>query len=148
MTLKDNYASFVESIKTLDYREIIEKVNTWFNVNIEYGRDIFIYGKKEYWASLDETLEHGAGDCDDIAIAKYQTLKALGLEPLLVVCEGGTHMVCKCKGYVLDCKDNDMYKLINGILFQFNDQHLFASGSDYDARKHLSQWDALLSRVV
>jgi len=35
MTLKDNYASFVESIKTLDYREIIEKGNTLFNINIE-----------------------------------------------------------------------------------------------------------------
>ena len=32
------------------------------------------YGLEEYWATIEEFYEHGGGDCEDFAIAKYTRL--------------------------------------------------------------------------
>lgn len=54
-------------------------VNSWTNAKIRYVEDRELYGKADYWASAGETLRRGAGDCEDIAIAKMQLLAALGV---------------------------------------------------------------------
>ncbi len=54
-------------------------VNGWANGRIRYVEDRQLYGKADYWASAGETLRRGAGDCEDIAIAKMQLLAALGV---------------------------------------------------------------------
>jgi predicted transglutaminase-like cysteine proteinase len=54
-------------------------VNSWTNAKIRYVEDRDLYGKADYWASASETLRRGAGDCEDIAIAKMQLLAALGV---------------------------------------------------------------------
>ncbi|MDE2435910.1 MAG: transglutaminase-like cysteine peptidase [Sphingomonadales bacterium] len=54
-------------------------VNAWTNAKIRYVEDRDQYGKADYWASASETLRRGAGDCEDIAIAKMQLLAALGV---------------------------------------------------------------------
>ena len=37
------------------------------------------WGKKDYWATPFEFMGTGAGDCEDYAIAKYFTLRKLGI---------------------------------------------------------------------
>ncbi|MFO7786119.1 MAG: transglutaminase-like cysteine peptidase [Desulfatiglandales bacterium] len=59
--------------------EKLEKVNTFFNETILFVSDIDLYGVKDYWATPIEFLAMGAGDCEDFAIAKFFTLKALGI---------------------------------------------------------------------
>ncbi len=59
-------------------RQKIEAVNNYINAKIEYRVDSKVWGKSDYWASVDETFSKGYGDCDDYAIAKYFTLKELG----------------------------------------------------------------------
>lgn len=59
-------------------RQKVEAVNNYINAKIEYRPDAEVYGKSDYWASVDETFKKGLGDCDDYAIAKYFTLKELG----------------------------------------------------------------------
>jgi len=59
-------------------RQKIEAVNNYINARVEYRPDIEVWGKTDYWASVDETLTKGYGDCDDYAIAKYFTLKEVG----------------------------------------------------------------------
>ena len=60
-------------------REKLEKVNDFFN-QMEYVEDIVHWGQKDYWATPIEFLGTQAGDCEDYTIAKYFTLKAMGVE--------------------------------------------------------------------
>ncbi|NTW45018.1 MAG: sulfate adenylyltransferase, partial [Anaerolineaceae bacterium] len=59
-------------------REKLEKVNSFMN-KIPYREDIDVWGVPDYWATPVEFLGKGAGDCEDYAIAKYFTLKAMGI---------------------------------------------------------------------
>lgn len=59
----------------------VEAVNRFFNQRIRFGEDSLIWGQEDYWATPLETLNKGAGDCEDFAIAKYFSLLALGLAP-------------------------------------------------------------------
>lgn len=61
-------------------REKLEKVNRFFNSKIRFASDIDIWGVQDYWATPIEFLSKGAGDCEDFAIAKYFTLKAMGVD--------------------------------------------------------------------
>ncbi|MFC4656793.1 transglutaminase-like cysteine peptidase [Rheinheimera marina] len=57
----------------------INKVNQFFNERIEYKSDQAHWGKLDYWATPIETLGTAAGDCEDYAIAKYVSLRAMGV---------------------------------------------------------------------
>lgn len=59
--------------------EKLQVVNVFFNRHIRYGDDLELWGQVDYWASPLETLELGAGDCEDFALAKYFTLLLLGM---------------------------------------------------------------------
>lgn len=59
--------------------DIIDKVNQFFN-KIEFIADDIHWEKKDYWATPIEFLGSGGGDCEDFSIAKYATLKALGVD--------------------------------------------------------------------
>jgi predicted transglutaminase-like cysteine proteinase len=57
----------------------LRRVNDFFNRRIRFGDDADIWGVQDYWATPLETLGRGQGDCEDFAIAKYVTLKLLGI---------------------------------------------------------------------
>jgi predicted transglutaminase-like cysteine proteinase len=57
----------------------LQAVNTFYNLKLAYREDIDTWGQVDYWASPLESLQKGAGDCEDYAIAKYFTLVALGV---------------------------------------------------------------------
>jgi predicted transglutaminase-like cysteine proteinase len=59
-------------------REKLEKVNNFFN-RMEYIEDIYHWQQNDYWATPVEFMETGGGDCEDFSIAKYFTLKAMGI---------------------------------------------------------------------
>src|SRR3990167_5069528 len=59
--------------------ERLRKVNDFVNRAVRFGTDAAIWGKPDYWATPLETLSLGRGDCEDFAIAKYVTLKLLGV---------------------------------------------------------------------
>lgn len=60
--------------------ERLERVNGFFNRSTRFADDAELWGRKDYWATPLETLGRGAGDCEDFTIAKYATLRALGVE--------------------------------------------------------------------
>jgi predicted transglutaminase-like cysteine proteinase len=64
----------------LSDREKLELVNSFFNANVQFLDDIALWQKKDYWATPLETLSIGGGDCEDYSIAKYFTLKELGVD--------------------------------------------------------------------
>jgi predicted transglutaminase-like cysteine proteinase len=57
----------------------LEKVNQFFN-RFEFVDDINHWGKTDYWATPIEFLGTQGGDCEDFTIAKYFTLKFMGVD--------------------------------------------------------------------
>lgn len=57
----------------------LQRVNEFFNRNIRFSDDIKIWGVADYWATPLELMGRGEGDCEDFAIAKYMTLKLMGV---------------------------------------------------------------------
>lgn len=56
----------------------LTKVNDFFNQLI-FIDDIKLWGKEDFWATPLEFIGVGAGDCEDFSIAKYFTLRELGI---------------------------------------------------------------------
>lgn len=63
----------------LSDREKLNNINSFFN-QLYFVSDIKLWGKKDYWATPLEFLGSAAGDCEDFSIAKYFTLRALGID--------------------------------------------------------------------
>lgn len=57
----------------------LQKVNDFFN-QARFTNDKDLWGKSDYWATPYELLGVDAGDCEDYVIAKYFTLKAMGVD--------------------------------------------------------------------
>jgi len=53
-------------------------VNNFFNQFTQQD-DAVTWGVDDHWATLEELLIVGAGDCEDFAGAKYTTLLAMGV---------------------------------------------------------------------
>ncbi|MBP1680413.1 MAG: transglutaminase family protein [Proteobacteria bacterium] len=66
------------SLQTSNESEKIEKVNAFFN-QMQFVSDEALWKQKDYWATRMEFIGKGAGDCEDFVIAKYFTLKQLGI---------------------------------------------------------------------
>lgn len=62
-----------------DLRGRLAAVNDHVNRTVAFADDAVVWGQPDYWASPLETLARGAGDCEDLAIAKYFSLVAAGV---------------------------------------------------------------------
>ncbi|WP_227368031.1 transglutaminase-like cysteine peptidase [Halomonas sp. M20] len=152
--------------------ERLNGVNDFFNHRIRWIEDIQIWGKEDFWATPLETLIKGAGDCEDYAIAKYQTLKTLGipgrrLRMIYVRARIGrsdiiqAHMVL---GYYESPTDEPLVldNLLPDILpasqrsdltpvFSFNSDGLWTGGAQdslADPTRRLSRWRNVLQRMT
>ncbi len=74
-----DWRALVSESTHLSDREKLRRVNAFFNRTIRYGEDADVWKQADYWASPLETLEKGRGDCEDFALAKYFTLRLLGI---------------------------------------------------------------------
>lgn len=59
-------------------KDLLGPVNGFFN-RLPYITDEVHWGVADYWATPSEFLASDGGDCEDYAIAKYFTLKELGV---------------------------------------------------------------------
>jgi len=59
-------------------QEKLGMVNNFFN-RLRFSSDIKLWGKVDYWATPIEAMGKGAADCEDYSIAKYFTLRELGV---------------------------------------------------------------------
>ncbi|SFK41594.1 transglutaminase-like cysteine peptidase [Methylophaga sulfidovorans] len=76
----EDWQKLVDENKDLPEAEKLELVNKFFNTNVLFIDDIDLWNKKDYWATPLEMLSIGGGDCEDYSIAKYFTLKELGVD--------------------------------------------------------------------
>ncbi|MFK3726147.1 cysteine protease LapG [Pseudomonas monteilii] len=59
--------------------ERLQVVNRFFNQQLRYVEDIDLWHEADYWATPVQALIKGAGDCEDYAIAKYFSLRRMGI---------------------------------------------------------------------
>ncbi len=76
----ESWQTLVAENKNLTDLEKLDVVNNFFNTNLLFMNDINLWQKEDYWATPIEALSIGAGDCEDYSIAKYFTLKELGVD--------------------------------------------------------------------
>ena len=75
----DGWEQLVSRLRNVPRHEHVKEVNEFFN-RMHFQSDQKIWGKEDYWASPTEFLTRGAGDCEDYAIAKYISLRRLGVD--------------------------------------------------------------------
>lgn len=73
------WRGFLTKTDNLPETEQLQAVNDFINLKVRFGNDATIWKQPDYWATPLETLSRGQGDCEDFAIAKYATLKLLGV---------------------------------------------------------------------
>jgi predicted transglutaminase-like cysteine proteinase len=69
----------VRMVSTLNGEARLQAVNEGVNTLLSYASDEEVYGVGDHWATLQESLARGRGDCEDIAIAKMWLLNAAGV---------------------------------------------------------------------
>lgn len=149
----------------------LKGVNDFFNRRVRWVDDDKNWGPVDHWATPLETLGQGKGDCEDYSIAKYITLKQLGvpshqLRMIYVKARIGrsnitqAHMVLgwyeapAAEPLILD-------NLVPSItpaerrtdldpVFSFNSEGLWAGGSSQsraDPLARLSRWRGVIDRM-
>lgn len=74
-----DWRALIEEGKNQSDRERIHRANQFMNRHIDFSTDARHWRKEDYWATPLESLGSGYGDCEDYAIAKYVTLRAMGV---------------------------------------------------------------------
>jgi predicted transglutaminase-like cysteine proteinase len=74
------WLDFIRKVKLGTFSvDMLTEVNRFLN-KFPYVEDITNFGVKDFWTTTQEFINF-SGDCEDYAIAKYYTLKALGFDP-------------------------------------------------------------------
>ncbi len=71
------WKEFIAELQGKDVKTQLKEVNRAFNSK-RYILDMNNWGEEDYWATPYQFLKKN-GDCEDYAIAKYMSLKALGV---------------------------------------------------------------------
>lgn len=154
-------------------KERIRTVNDFFNQRILFVEDAETWDLPDYWATPLETLGRGQGDCEDFTIAKYLSLKMLGVAPeklrltYVKAQVGGSrsrisraHMVLSyypspaSEPLILDNLISDIRPASQRPdlfpVFSFSSENLWAGGNPNpvaSATSRLSRWRDVLDRV-
>jgi predicted transglutaminase-like cysteine proteinase len=154
-------------------REQLEHINRYINRQVRFSDDPVVWQQKDYWATPLETYWKQAGDCEDFVIAKYFSLRQLGIanEKLRLIYVrakiGGpnssltqAHMVLgyyatpTAEPLVLDNLLGDIHPASRRTdlfpIFSFNSSGLWVQGASTpsaSATARLSRWRDLIDRM-
>jgi len=71
--------AIVDSGRQREGRARLGEINRAINLAIRPMSDLAQFGQEDFWSSPLVTFYRGAGDCEDYAIAKYVSLRRLGV---------------------------------------------------------------------
>lgn len=153
----------------------LRKINDFINRRIGFDDDILVWQQSNYWATPLETIGQRRGDCEDLAIIKYVSLRQAGVpagklrlvyvKARLDTPAGTTqraHMVLAyyatplADPLVLDNLDLRIRPATQRAdlqpVFSFNDQSIFAGASGKDPATpgglgRFSRWEDVLRRI-
>lgn len=74
-----SWRQVINSNHTTNNRQKLKAINNFFNQLI-FIDDSKLWGQEDYWATPLEFIGAGAGDCEDFSIAKYFSLRELGID--------------------------------------------------------------------
>ncbi|WP_339462006.1 cysteine protease LapG [Pseudomonas sp. EA_105y_Pfl2_R69] len=160
------WEALIKSGTELAEQDKLSEVNRFFNRQIRFVDDSRLWKVNDYWATPIEMLVKGAGDCEDYSIAKYFTLRRLGIPSdklrityVKALNYNQAHMVLtyyaspSAEPLVLD-------NLINQIkpasqrkdllpVYAFNAEGLYLPGSSSrkSDTKKLSRWQDILKKM-
>jgi predicted transglutaminase-like cysteine proteinase len=148
--------------------EQLRAVNSFFNQQLSFQDDTRIWQQIDYWATPLESLIKGAGDCEDYALAKYFSLRNLGVpsEKLRItyvkaLTRNQAHMVLtfyassSAEPWVLDNLIDDIRPASQRKdllpVYAFNAEGLYLPGANGGKRssdsKKLSRWQDILKKM-
>jgi predicted transglutaminase-like cysteine proteinase len=149
-------------------REQLIAVNRFFNQQLRFEDDTHIWYQTEYWATPVESLIKGAADCENFALAKYFSLRHLGIpsEKLRITYvkalpQNQAHMVLtfynspKADPLVLDNLFGEIRPASQRKdllpVYAFNAEGLYMPGAHGEKRssdlKKLSRWQDVLKKM-
>ena len=73
--------AIVDNARAREGRARLGEINRAINLAIRPMSDLAQYGAIDVWNSPLVTFAHGAGDCEDYAIAKFVALRLAGIAP-------------------------------------------------------------------
>ncbi|MFI8747800.1 cysteine protease LapG [Pseudomonas sp. NPDC077186] len=161
-----DWDALITSSAALPEADKLGEVNRFFNRTIRFTDDIRLWQQNDYWATPVEMLVKGAGDCEDYSIAKYFTLRRLGIpsEKLRITYVKAlnynqAHMVLTyyasptAEPLVLDNLINDIRPASQRKdllpVYAFNAEGLYLAGSNTrkSDTKKLSRWQDILKKM-
>ncbi len=77
--LVQEWRELIAAQKGVPDGEALKRVNDFFNRRIRFVDDAEVWRQADYWATPIEMMGKGAGDCEDYTIAKYFSLRELGI---------------------------------------------------------------------
>ncbi|KAF0861877.1 cysteine protease LapG [Pseudomonas sp. LD120] len=164
----DAWQRLLASQKQLPEQEQLRVVNRFFNKNVRYVEDIDLWRKVDYWETPIEALWKGAGDCEDYAIAKYFSLRHLGVSSdklrityVKALRQNRAHMVltyystADAMPLVLDSLEDSIRPASERTdllpVYSFNAEGLWLPGAKGNKRvgdtKRLSRWQDVLRKM-
>ncbi|MFY1666491.1 cysteine protease LapG [Pseudomonas sp. Pseu.R1] len=165
----DAWQNLLSTEKQISEMDKLRVVNQFFNKQMRYEEDIDLWHEVDYWATPIEALWKGAGDCEDYAIAKYFSLRHLGVssEKLQITYVKAlrlnrAHMVLTyysspgAMPLVLDSLINEIKPASERSdllpVYSFNAEGLFLPGAQGNKRvsdtKRLSRWQDVLKKMT
>jgi predicted transglutaminase-like cysteine proteinase len=73
-----SWKKLISHYKNSDHKQKLHAVNSFFN-KMKFINDRDHWGKEDYWATPLQMLTSNGGDCEDYSIAKYFTLRKMGI---------------------------------------------------------------------
>jgi predicted transglutaminase-like cysteine proteinase len=165
----DAWQQLLATQKQMSEVQRLQVVNQFFNHQVRYAEDIDVWRETDYWATPIQALWKGAGDCEDYAIAKYFSLRHLGIPSdklrityVKALQQNRAHMVLtyysspNAMPLVLDSLMDDI-KFANQRndlvpVYSFNAEGLWLTGAGGDRKvgdtKRLSRWQDVLTKMT
>lgn len=156
------------TLRNADEQTQLRAVNLFFNTQLHYAEDSEVWHSVDYWATPVESLRKGEADCEDYAIAKYFTLRQLGVpeEKLRItyvkaLSYNRAHMVLTWYAapdavpLVLDSLTNSLSPATQRTdllpVYSFNNSGLWLPGTQNNKRvgdsKRLSRWQQVFTKM-
>jgi predicted transglutaminase-like cysteine proteinase len=158
------WSALINGSGELPEKEKLATVNRFFNRQLRFVDDQRNWGQNDYWATPVEALVKGAGDCEDYSIAKYFTLRRLGIpsEKLRITYVKAlnynqAHMVLTY--YASPSSDPLVLDNLIGEIrpasqrkdllpvYAFNAEGLYTAGKRSGDSKKLSRWQDILQKM-
>ncbi len=150
------FLAVVDAARGREGRARLGEINRTINLTIRPMSDLAQYGEMDVWSSPLTTFYHGAGDCEDYAIAKFVALREAGVPAgdlriviMRDIFHGEDHAVTAARldghwlmldnrrmamvedGYVRNYRP--LFVMDDGGLKKYSDPPLLAEGADRNA---------------